>query len=319
MKPSTVEEYLKAAASFATAAHLPDPRFSYDKYGMCVSKNYFPALQTWMNFLKKWDGPTEKAWSLDMTILAALEKMAAPPTQPTSELACAIDAIVLGSYTGARCSEYCKGTVRKGEPFATVPSNHYTREWGGFPIAFIAQDLTFLCAKHTVLTPDQAPLEAEYVSIRFRFDKGGGQNFSVRHFKRMPSLQFFCPVKTALRSLSRWRRLGSDQRFPLFCFHQRQKGVQAIVDSKITHTIRTAVRKAYPDPSHTFRHNIHLFRTHSVRVFACCTLIAAGLSDAQIEHKLRWSSDAWKTYIRESFAEVDKTSFLLFKDAHVTL
>ena len=286
---------------------------------MCISKGYFPALQTWMNFLKKWDGPTEKAWSLDMNILRALEQMASPPTRSTSELACCIDAIVLGSYTGARCSEYCRGTVRKGEPFATVPSNHYTREWGGFPIAFIAQDFTFLTATHVVLPLEQAQPNAEYVSIRFRFDKGGGQNFSVRHFKRMPLLQFFCPVKTALRSIARWKLLGADPRFPLFCFHLRRKGVQAIVDSRVTNTIRQAVRKAYPDPSHTFRQNIHLFRTHSVRVFACCTLIAAGLSDPQIEHKLRWSSDAWKTYIRESFAEVDKTSLLLFKDAHTSL
>ena len=89
-----------------------------------------------------------------------------------------------------------------------------------------------------------------------------------------------------------------------------------LTDRTVIAVLKKAITFAYPDKNHLFRKHIHLFTTHSVRVFTCCTLVAADLTDAQIEHKLRWCSDAWKTYVRDSFTAVDKTSILLFKEAH---
>ena len=57
-----------------------------------------------------------------------------------------------------------------------------------------------------------------------------------------------------------------------------------ISDKNVTQILRQAVINAYPDQNHICRKNISNFRTHSIIVFACCTLIAAGLSDSQVEY-----------------------------------
>ena len=211
LKPKTIKDYLKAASSFATAIHLPNPLYRHNQYGVRLGNGMFPDLQGWLHFLEKWDGPPNKAWSLDLKILLALQSMS--DTHILSATACAIDGIILGSYTGSRVSEYCKGTTRRGEKYAIVPVSRFTREWGGLPIALISSDFSFLTEKHSVVTYDQAHTQAMYVSIRFRFDKGGGRNFSTRTFRRLVTNDFLCPIKTSLRILHRWSILGADSHF----------------------------------------------------------------------------------------------------------
>lgn len=302
--------YLAAAASFAIDQLLPDPRFRHNMFGFQIGKNMFPDLHHWLAFLKKWEGPTNKAWSLDIKILTELRSMK-NKYHPLSSTASAIDAIVLGSYTGARCSEYCRGTYRKGELFSKVPDNKFTKEWRGYPIAFVNSDITFLNRSRCLIQTSQAHLDAQYVQVRFRFDKGGGQNFSVRTFRHLPQEPFLCPVQTSLRILTRWLRICKDERFPICCFLDKQR-TSVLTDTQVTATLREAVIGAYPNPNHVFRQQLNLFRTHSIRVFACCTLVAAGLSTEQIEYKLRWCSTSWKGYIRESLAEVDQLSLKIF-------
>ena len=74
LKHSTINEYLKAAASFTTEQNLPDPRYRYNSYGVRHSSKMFTELSQWNNFLFKWDSAPNKAWSLDMKILSALQK-----------------------------------------------------------------------------------------------------------------------------------------------------------------------------------------------------------------------------------------------------
>ena len=315
LKPKTIKLYLNAAASFAMDALQPDPRYRTNKFGVRLSKCMFPDLHEWIQFLTKWDGPTNKAWSLDMKILLALKTISS--TVPfVSMTSCAIDAIILGAYTGSRCSEYCRGTTKRNEPFAKVPSNHFTREWGGYPIALISKDIQFL-DKDRCLIPFQGTIQsAIYVSVRFRFDKGGGQNFSIRTFKRLDKWPFLCPVRTTSRLINRWKHVSNNTMFPLCCFTTSQPPQPIVLaDFQVTKLIRQAVVLAYPNENHLYRAHLDLFRTHSIRVFACCSLIAAGLSEEQIEYKLRWCSSAWKGYIRESFDEVDLTSLKLFHSA----
>ena len=310
IQQGTIKLYLAAAASFAIDQLLPDPRFRHNMFGFQVGKDFFPDLHHWLAFLKKWEGPTNKAWSLDMKILRELNNMTLT-SHILSSTASAIDAIILGSYTGARCSEYCRGTYRKGELFSKVPDNKFTKEWRGFPIAFVASDLTFLNCERCIISTTEAHLTAQYVQVRFRFDKGGGQNFSVRTFKALPREPFLCPVNTARRILTRWSTICRDERFPICC-HQQKGQTTVLTDTQVTATLREAVVRAYPNPNHVFRQQLNLFRTHSIRVFACCTLVAAGLSTEQIEYKLRWCSTSWKGYIRESLSEVDLISLKIF-------
>ena len=312
---NTINQYLKAAASFSLGAGLPDPRFQTNALGIQISSTYFPDLQNWLSFLEKWDGPSDKAWALDLNILKSLCHISS--SQPfLSNKAAVTDAIILACHTGSRSCEYCKGTTRKGEIFSRVPSNYHTKEWAGQPIALIASDLTFLDHSKHVVEPSKATTTAQYVQITFRFDKGGGGNFNTRTFRRLDQDPSLCPIRASTRLLTRWSLLGKDPSFPICCYLPRHGSQVAVISSQqVTDSLKEAVIAAYPDPTHLYRRHIRLFRSHSVRVFACCTLVACGLKDEIIEHKLRWCSSAWKTYIRESFAEVDATSLQLFQSS----
>ena len=318
LSTDTVYKYLSAASSFAIEKGQPDPCYRYSSQGIQLGKSRFPALKQWMSFLKKWDSGSSKALAIDLNILSAIEDIikSEPFLGPRS---CAADAIVLGCHTGSQSCEYCKGSTRHNEKFAIVPDNRFTREWAGYPIALIRKDIVFLDESHVILDDVATPhLSASYVQITFRFDKGGGRNFNQRTFKRMES-SFLCPVRAVCRLIERWTVLGADQKFPLCCFYKSKNEALVLTAGHVSMLIQHGVARAYRDPDHLYRKNIHLFRTHSLRVFACCALLACGVREEVIEHKLRWSSSAWRGYIRESLHEVDKTALKLFREAQVDI
>ena len=278
IKHTTIREYLKAAASFATEQGLPDPRYRYNRFSVRHGSTMFPELNQWNDFLAKWDSAPNKAWSLDMKIITSLEKIYRNTANLSME-ASTIDAIILGSHTGSRCAEYAKGTLW------TLPNNFWLREWTGLPIALIKSDFTFMTTERVIIPYTQAKEVAVYVTGRFRFDKAVGQNFNSKTFRSIGKHPFFCPVQTSIRILDRWHRLGAPMNYPVCCFNPEQtkrnnKKRMVISDKNVTYILRQAVINAYPDPYHICRKNISNFRTHSIRVFACCTLIAAGLSDS---------------------------------------
>ena len=236
LKHTTIKEYLKAAASFATEQNLPDPRYRYNKYGVRHSSKMFPELSQWNNFLAKWESAPNKAWSLDMKILSALETTRRT-ADPLSVTACTIDAIILGSHTGSRCAEYARGTLRPGESFSTLPNNYWLREWAGLPIALIYSDFTFMTKDRLVIAFQEAKTQAIYVTIRFRFDKAGGQNFNLRTFRSIPTQPFLCPVNTSIRLLERWNQLGANINFPICCYKplahkKKRKHPQSVISDR---------------------------------------------------------------------------------------
>ena len=155
-------------------------------------------------------------------ILSALEKIHRK-AYPLSATACTIDAIILGSHTGSRCAEYARGTLRPGESFSTLPNNYWLREWAGLPIALISNDFTFMTKDRIIITFQEATTQATYVTIRFRFDKAGGQNFNLRTFRSITSQHFLCPVKTSIRLLERWNELVAINNYPVCCYKPFEK------------------------------------------------------------------------------------------------
>ena len=63
---------------------------------------------------------------------------------------------------------------------------------------------------------------------------------------------------------------------------------------------RESTLQAFQNPHHYYNIYLKYVYTHSVLVIACLILVVAKLSDATIEHRLRWALSVWKVYIRES-------------------
>ena len=315
VRSKSVKNYLHAAASFSTHARLLDPRFSYDAHGHQVGKGYFPLLSKLLSHIQKWQPGKSDALPLTFPILDSLNRTASTALS-TSLAACVADAVTLGLYTGSRCSEYCRGSpVNPSDLFSRVPSSHFAGTFAGMPLALTISDFEFLDSTKSVIPWTQASLLAKYVRVRFRFDKGGTGNFSVRTLRRFPKgPDTYCPVAATIRSINRWYSISGDHTVPLFCYSHHSE-VLYLPDTLVTKALRTATIEAYPNPKHLYRLNLQQVRTHSIRVTACFILVNAGLPDHVIEHRLRWASSAWKVYIREGFDTIDKASLAVFNSA----
>ena len=309
----TVQNYLRAAASHATDNSLRDPRYRYSPSGLPLDgSKFFPALNKLMSHMSKWSEGRDEALPLTTPIIQALARQA-HSDGVDSEAACIFDAICLGLQTGSRCSEYCRGSPTDPKDiFSKVHASVYAGPFAGYPIAFTPEDFTFLSSSSHFLSLDQAWKHATYVRVRFRFDKGGTGNIQERTFLCFPPPRAsFCPLLAVLRVLTRWSHFHLESRTPVFCYRQGSK-VVFLHDSTVTRHLRAATVAAYPNPSHLYRTRTKDVRTHSVRVIACLILVVAKLSDATVEHRLRWASTAWKVYVRESLHHVSQAASSAF-------
>lgn len=314
----TVRNYVRAAAEFATDDNYPDPRFRYDNRGNKIGgpHEYFPGLQQLYSTLEKWKKGKAEGLPLTLDMLTHLIKKA-QSSQTSSEIQCIRDSTLLGIFTGSRCGEYCKGSA---QPFNKVPLNTQTEDtFAGWPIAFTIHDFQFLSEDLKILHWTKVNPERVKVRIRFRYDKGGGRNFSQRTFASINTkdeyLQFFCPVRTCIRIIKRWTAINGKALTPVFCYLNGNRKMTYLTDNRINLCYRHMVQELYPEKSHLFHTRIKDFRTHSVRITACLLLKTAGYQEHVIEFALRWASNAWKSYIREHLDSIQSQTNAVFRSA----
>jgi len=319
LSAKSVENYLYAAARLSTDAYFPDPRYAYDIHGNRIGCKWFKQLDIFFDTIKKWTRSRTEA--LPLTNEMILYLVATYPSLPADSLEqCCTDAVILGCFTGGRCSEYCKGKTTKGQAFGRVPVSMFTGTFGHWPIAITPHDMKFYSADLTLVPASIAHVTGAFVLLRFRFDKGGSKNFSERMYRRLPAptsplARTFCPLLTCLRIYTRWARLSGDPLTPVVCYRNKRGKVTYLADKSLTEFLRSTVIAVYPDPSHMYRLRIKDIRTHCLRVTALLLLIRAGYSDPVIEHKLRWASQAWKVYMREDLFALSDATIRLFTSA----
>ena len=265
----------------------------------------FPALKKLFTHIKKWSEGRDEALPLTTPIIRALLEKANNSHRCSAER-CIFDAICLGLQTGSRCSEYCRGNpTNKHDKFSKVPLTHYAGEFAGYPLAFVPSDITFLTETMHYVPIHDAAKKAQLVKVRFRFDKGGTGNVQFRTFKRFSAdRRNYCPLLATLRATQRWSTFNHGQLTPLFCYGTEKSCPIYLQDSIVTKHIREATIIAYPNANHLYRTRLKDLRTHSLRVTACLILSVAKLSEATIEHRLRWASTAWKAYVCESLSHI---------------
>ena len=160
----------------------------------------------------------------------------------------------------------------------STPGRIILDPWAGLPIALISSDFTFMTKDRLVMTFQEATTQATYVTIRFSFDKAGGQNFNSRTFRSITSQHFLCPVKTSIRLLERWNTLGAIDNYPICCYKpfakkkKRDNQQPVISDRDVTLNLRQAVMDAYPDPQHICRKTL-IISVHNQSEFSRAALL----------------------------------------------
>ena len=297
----------------------------------CAKPGFHIALEDQLQQTAAWQQPRDR---YDPITLPMLEALGALATQVASSRgcdpfllaeACVLDAVVLGLFTGSRVSEYAQTDLLKGQLFHAVPATPAAGCWAGTPLAFMVADFQFFTQAHTLVSidsssPTAVPLNVTVVRIRFRYDKSP-RNFTERSFRRTTH-PWLCPVTAAARLVRRANLFRLPATSPVavhlpLVASQPSLGYVFLRSSTVQTRLRQACQRAYPDPAHYFRRNIHRISCHSVRVTAALLLRAAGHDVDSVAFRLRWLRDSVPTYLRDLFNMTDPALVTAVREAAV--
>ena len=159
--------------------------------------------------------------------------------------------------------------------------------------------MTFFDKNHRRLTKAFSkplnPSDVHEVEFRWRFQKNldNGQRISQLRRPNSP----LCPVAAALRIRERARRLNSSARDALAIYKGKNDATSFITTNLITSFIQRAAAKTY---NITSKSDLKQWTPHSMRVGACVLLNERGYSSDFIKLRLRWRSDAFRDYLRNT-------------------
>ncbi len=106
-----------------------------------------------------------------------------------------------------------------------------------------------------------------------------------------------CPVVRSLRLVWRAETLGQKHDDPVCVYRAKDGTVQYLTGKDVTEYLRFVVKLTQPNIS---AEELKLISTHSIRVTACCLLAEAGKDGWYIKLRLRWVSDCYEVYIRNT-------------------
>ena len=218
------------------------------------------------------------------------------------------DWIFLGRYSGFRKSKWCND-----HPFTFLTIEDPL--WlGPNAVSFIAEDFTFY-GPTGILLSDVANLTIDdigYGKILHRRQKNN-DNYQSISYGKCTSSPALCPVRAMLRLAQRGCRLALPPLRPLAVYLDPSSATRRQVTGKDVSTfLRSVAQDVYHLPSHSPQ--LKLWSPHSLRVTAANLLHRARFSDSFIKNRLRWKSDSFLMYLRNTFHTADQHSKALSLD-----
>ncbi|KAL3779516.1 hypothetical protein HJC23_011152 [Cyclotella cryptica] len=122
-----------------------------------------------------------------------------------------------------------------------------------------------------------------------------------------------CPVAAMLRIAQRAKRLDLPALRPVAVYaHGKPTSRRQITGHAVTSFLRSVAQQVYKLPSTSPQ--LKLWSPHSIRVTAANLLHRARFSDSFIKNRLRWKSDSFLMYLRNTFYTADQHSKALSLD-----
>ncbi len=292
VKHNTLRGYLSVAIDLHRARNLPDPTDSTLLREDLVT----PLLQA----VKSYESVKNRKEMIYDSMLANMLKLV--KLQPSHSLQSSIlDWILLGRFTGARRSEWCQDGpgIEMTEPTVAQDTPQ--------PKAFIGEDFRFFdISGHRIynLTPAHASVvDGVKICWRFQKNKDNGQVIPYKRDRKRPSV---CPVLAAFRIALRASALNVSASTPLAVYADPSSptGYALIRASQVVKFIRGSAQTTFNLQSSD--KSLRNWTCHSIRVTAANILHRANMSDSYIQTRLRWKSNTFLMYLRNSFYSADQ-------------
>jgi len=114
----------------------------------------------------------------------------------------------------------------------------------------------------------------------------------------LPAHPEYCPVRLGLLIVARAQFLGKTDPLDPLCVYKDDKGeVKYLTGTDVTAYFRDIMRTVMPNISDE---ELKLISTHSIRVYACVLLHEAGKDGPYIKIRLRWLSNCFEVYLRNT-------------------
>jgi hypothetical protein len=206
------------------------------------------------------------------------------------------DWIILGAYTGFRKSEWCNDHPIEFERI-TDP------QWGtrATSLAIIAEDFRFATATGSRLNDIRNIADADviFATLCIRKQKNN-DNGQLLTYQRRTSSTWMCPTQASVNIVRRAVRLGTPSDYPIAVYLDTSSGTRRQITSlEVATFLRHVAHKTFNIP--TQHPDLKSWSCHSLRVTAANLLHRAGFSDSFIKNRLRWRSDTFLMYLRNTF------------------
>lgn len=286
VRNGTLKAYLRMAAMAAVEKGLPNPLYSDTPHFPPRNVPMLPRFRTVFQEQSGWQAAKDVKSPVSLLMIFTLATQAVQ-AGPDSDLAAVYDWTALGASAGFRRVEFAQ--VKRKEValvYLQLSQDELPFEQ---PYAFITADFVFL-DEHLLPLRGRNRYHACYVRIRWRTQKNLN-NGETKLFARTTDVRL-CPVLAALRIVLRFERIGT------------KNGVLGISSKGyltcdvVTRVLRAAA--AFVLGESATSEDIRGYTPHSIRICACVLLHEQGHSGVFIKNRLRWRSDTYMDYLRDT-------------------
>ncbi len=288
IKSSTVNLYVTDAAKLAIFNNKPEPI----KNALNQRSSYIANV---INEHKRWESMPNHREPLTYSMVDHLFNIThIPIMNPQNDTlpASVIDWFILGMQTGMRKSEWYQDRylLRKhNKLFQIGMAHHQHLHW------------TTLSSKahvvNVLITLDTLLFQMKKLSNFVGTFQKNGNNGEILTYMANDTFPYRCPVRAALRIRERAIRLQVPPALPIAVFRNDNGFSQYIDDFHVIQIMQFLAKTVYniTDPDDLAR-----FTCDSIKVGACVLLHETGKTPDFIKARLRWYSDAYQMYLRNT-------------------
>ena len=246
--------------------------------------------------VKKYEKQPNRRSMIDDEMTHHMEKKRAH-LDPDSLEAALTDWTYLGRFVGFRSIEWCQTSE---QCYLKIDHPNWTREAS---YAFIAKDWVFYnSSKQRIDDLSKVTIsDIAYFTVEFRKQKNDVNGEVIPYAKDSENPEF-CPVCAALRIVQRALRLEVAPEEPI-AVHLQSVGRNRGKRCYITATDTACFLRKVAATVYSLKANdkaLRRFSSHSIRVTAACLLHRQNMSDTYIQTRLRWRSNAFLDYLRNT-------------------
>ena len=286
MRNDTLRAYLREASTFAVGAGFPNPLYSDTQQFPSSNPVLLPRFRNALRLQAGWQAAKDVKAPVSLLMIYTMAARAVHH-HCDSDAAAVYDWTALGASAGFRRVEYAQLTRKK----VAMVLVQLTQDGAPFkqPYAFTVGDFIFL-DEHMRPVRGKARCRAAFVRIRWRTQKNLN-NGETKLFAKAPDARV-CPVLAALRIILRFERIGN------------ANGVLGVSKNgyltadAITRELRMAAAVVLGEE--VTKEELQQYTPHSIRICACVLLHEKGHSGVFIKDRLRWRSDTYMDYLRDT-------------------